>query len=148
MDSNAPITIIPQMPDLRDMTPPRAIVTDECLLKARAMVTEWLANKDEDSMEVLCEGGGDYPHLYYFFRYVINARECSNSWSEVHVAVCCLWPETYAVNRRTVCDNHSCHDPRNGIDSEKERFHDCNLDPIVLEAARVVAGDSKELFND
>jgi hypothetical protein len=73
-----------------------------------------------------------------FERFVINARTCSNSWEEIHIASSCMWPETYALTKRKYCDNHSMHKPRNEVISELSFFHECLLDPVVREVARTV----------
>jgi hypothetical protein len=139
MSSVFPETSIANLPDIRDTTPPKYLTTPDLLVKVKEFVMKWLESDDEDArIDFKMESDiGIRTHLC-FERYVINAKLCSNSWEEIHIASSPLWPETYALSKRTYCDNRCKHIPRNEIISSTSRLHECNFDPVVIEADRIV----------
>lgn len=136
---STPETTMPKLPDIREFNPPKYKVTQELMASMKTSIMEWLAGDiNMNRIDFKLSFDDSTSSSVLFQRFVINARTCSNSWEEIHIASSCMWPETYALTKRGYCDNNSVHKPRNEVTSETAFFHECQLNPWVREAARVL----------
>ena len=136
-----PETSVPYFPDIREMAPPKYVVSPELMAEMKMKIMEWLNGDINDyrvDFKLETEDVNGFPVYVCFERYVANLRSCNNSWEEVHVASSCMWPETYAVTKRVYCDNRCVHKPKNEVTSELSFFHESGLKPLIREVSRIV----------